>query len=304
MFYTDTNSSRSLDVPSSRSLLIGKIVNALNVIPTEDLPCSTWDCITNNFATAAQPGIKLDLDAVVFEQFGHVGANLVLAINTHILYKNRRVLVGRFDKEPTLFRVSGGINNFLGRKDGIVETIYTAELNGFVSVDTGITLTPDCSEAGAIEKVDIFSNGQALPSGNVVYVELDKPDTHKDVLALREVAYFSDMSIKSVVHGLTSTIAIAVEKNKEILFKGEMGQKYPLLVTHLSDAQIVMWEKAFFIPFVHFGNLHYKVRLLAPLDVINNFRFGSDLWLGSVPDKNDTKSVDTRLKGAVFVNMD
>lgn len=131
-----------------------------NLLPRTPLPCSTFNCVIDSFQSNARVGSLRNIEVDVYKDFGDVALHRLENIYKKIRLNNSNVLIGRFDRESTSFRVSGILPQYLGRHDAIAEIIYTAEPDGFVSISTGIVFTSDGTAAATTQAKDDDFRGQ------------------------------------------------------------------------------------------------------------------------------------------------
>jgi len=62
-------------------------------------------------------------------------------------------------------------------------------------------------------------------------------------------------------------------------------------------AMIGFWKKAYGIPFLHVGNVHFRLKFDPIIPDIKLVAFGGEIWLGKNPEEGETSN---QIKGAIF----
>lgn len=104
-------------------------------------------------------------------------------------------------------------------------------------------------------------------------------------LLLESSTYFVDLKVDlkspSISTGIESSLAVRLDAQTEPLaFRGTVKQNLIHTRVSLDFAMIGVWQKAFQVPFLHFGNLQFGAGYNLETNLVSRARIGGQLGLG------------------------
>lgn len=155
-------------------------------------------------------------------------------------------------------------------------------------------------------------------------------------LVIKNAGLYIELMPIGIRYGITGTMTVTVNADQELHFNAELGKESQLPTHNVANAaksvflkramviavkpQIIVaklamigfWKRVFGIPFVHFGNVHGKIKFDPRfLPAFTALAVGAEIWLGReehhVPHEDGSSSASTTfkgLRGQVYASMD
>lgn len=203
--------------------------------------CQEWLCMANNFESVAIPGEYMNL-LDMFYEFGDIGGGMMESLYRKIQLQDGNIIVGRFGRNEREFYLTGVLERYMDRQDGVIEVTFSAEKGGFVTVATGITFNGEFDMEG-------------MEISNFHEEEVDEQDQSSDEDEKTQRVDRPSKVIRDVGSSQAATENSIVSSRKDVVHHQDRSENERRLARRLNG----------FVTFVKFVSVIMGVRAIPPI---------------------------------------